>query len=175
MLSDEEKKAIERLNIYKEKIKDELYPILDFEEEKAIGVVLNLIEKQSKEIEELKEKEKNLLIQLKDSEKELLEVCEKLRNSVSKDKIKEILGIEEDINNEKLLSVLQTIVDENARLEDNTEEIEELYIDMDKMLSRDNEEAKYSTYTCFKLMIDKINELVRAVNKLRKDKNNEFI
>ena len=54
MLSDEEKKAIERLNIYKEKIKDELYPIIDFEEEKAIGVVLNLIEKQSKEIEELK-------------------------------------------------------------------------------------------------------------------------
>ena len=58
MLSDEEKKAIERLNIYKEKIKDELYPILDFEEEKAIGVVLNLIEKQSKEIEELKKYEK---------------------------------------------------------------------------------------------------------------------
>ena len=58
MLSDEEKKAIERLNIYKEKIKDELYPIIDFEEEKAIGVVLNLIEKQSKEIEELKKYEK---------------------------------------------------------------------------------------------------------------------
>ena len=53
-MTDEEKKAIERLNIYKEKIKDELYPILDFEEEKAIGVVLNLIEKQSKELEKLK-------------------------------------------------------------------------------------------------------------------------
>ena len=53
-MSDEEKKAIERLNIYKEKIKDELYPTIDFEEEKALGVVLNLIEKQSKEIEELK-------------------------------------------------------------------------------------------------------------------------
>ena len=56
-MSDEEKKAIERLIIYKDKIKDELYPILDFEEEKAIGVVLNLIEKQSKEIEELKNQE----------------------------------------------------------------------------------------------------------------------
>lgn len=44
--------------------------------------------RQQKEIEELKEKEKNLLIQLKDSEKELLEVCEKLRNSVGKDRIK---------------------------------------------------------------------------------------
>ena len=51
-------------------------------------------------------------------------------------------------------------------LEDNTEEIEKLYIDMDKMLSRDNEEAKYSTYTCFILMIDKINELVKAVNQI---------
>ena len=57
-MSDEEKKAIERLIIYKDKIKDELYPILDFEEEKAIGVVLNLIEKQQKEIEELKKYEK---------------------------------------------------------------------------------------------------------------------
>ena len=37
---------------------------------------------------------------------------------ISKDKIKEILGIEEKIDNEKLLSLLQTIVDENARLED---------------------------------------------------------
>lgn len=69
------------------------------------------------------------------------------------------------------LDINVEVLDNN--LEDNTEEIEELYIDMDKMLSRDNEEAKYSTYTCFKLMIDKINELVRAVNKLRKDKNND--
>ena len=37
---------------------------------------------------------------------------------ISKDKIKEILEIEEKIDNEKLLSLLQTIVDENARLED---------------------------------------------------------
>lgn len=59
-MSDEEKKAIERLIIYKDKIKDELYPIIDFEEEKAIGIILNLIEKQSKEIEELKEKNKTL-------------------------------------------------------------------------------------------------------------------
>ena len=37
---------------------------------------------------------------------------------ISKDKIKEILEIEEKIDNEKLLSLLQTIVDENSRLED---------------------------------------------------------
>ena len=55
MLSDEEKKAIERLIIYKDKIKDELYPIIDFEEEKAIGIILNLIEKQSKIIQAMAE------------------------------------------------------------------------------------------------------------------------
>ena len=52
-MTDEEKKAIERLTNYKEKIKDELYPIIDFEEEKAIGIVLNLIEKQEKVIDEM--------------------------------------------------------------------------------------------------------------------------
>lgn len=36
---------------------------------------------------------------------------------ISKDKLKEILGIEET-DNEKILSLLQTIVNENARLED---------------------------------------------------------
>ena len=59
-MSEEEKKSIDRLIIYKDKIRDELYPIIDFEEEKAIGVVLNLIEKQQKEIEELKEKNKQI-------------------------------------------------------------------------------------------------------------------
>ena len=42
---------------------------------------------------------------------------ERIRKT-NKKKGEEILGIEEDINNEKLLSLLQTIVDENARLED---------------------------------------------------------
>ena len=81
MLSDEEKKAIERLNIYKEKIKDELYPILDFEEEKAIGTLLNLIEKQSKEIEELK-KPKYVI------NCETNEITKLTNDFVSKDKIK---------------------------------------------------------------------------------------
>ena len=111
MLSDEEKKAIERLNIYKEKIKDELYPIIDFEEEKALGVVLNLIEKQSKEIEELKKPKYDINCKTN-------EITKLTNDFVSKDKIKEILEIEEKIDNEKLLSLLQTIVDENARLED---------------------------------------------------------
>ena len=66
--------------------------------------------------------------------------------------------------------IVESLNDYVEILEDNTEEIEELYIDMDKMLSRNNEEAKNLTYTCFKLMIDKINELKDAVNKLRKEK-----
>ena len=62
-----------------------------------------------KEIEELKT--------INQMQKYRIEVIDE-RELISKDKIKEILGIEEDINNEKLLSLLQTIVDENSRLED---------------------------------------------------------
>lgn len=40
------------------------------------------------------------------------------KKCISTKEIKEILGIEEDIDNEKLLSLLQTIVDENVRLEE---------------------------------------------------------
>ena len=49
-MSEEEKQAIERLTFYRDQIKEELYPRIDYEEEKAIGIVLNLLEKQQKEI-----------------------------------------------------------------------------------------------------------------------------
>lgn len=161
MLSDEEKKAINEL---KEEInkpvevqgnKFNTFILYNIESAKTI---LNLIEKQSKEIEELKETLKctqnswyedtqkieemkkqidldneceiALNSKVMDLEKEIeelktinqmqkyrIEVIDE-RELISKDKIKEILGIEEDINNEKLLSLLQTIVDENSRLED---------------------------------------------------------
>ena len=58
-------------------------------------------------------------------------------------------------------------------LEDNTEEIEELYIDTHKILSYDREESKGATVTCFKLIIDEINRLKVAINQLRKDKSND--
>ncbi len=101
MLSDEEKEAIEEL-----KNKKADYFMISNLMSKTL---LNLIEKQSKEIEELKT--------INQMQKYRIEVIDE-RELISKDKIKEILGIEEDINNEKLLSLLQTIVDENARLED---------------------------------------------------------
>lgn len=96
MLSDEERKAIENLKIEYEKLMKEdniLFPLYKSDAKRLIDI----IEKQSKEIEEL---------------------TSALLDSTPNDKIKEILGIEEDIDNEKLLSLLQTIVDENARLEE---------------------------------------------------------
>ena len=99
MLSDEEKKEYEEL-------KSLLYTgtISQYGKRKLI----DMFEKQQKEIEELKT--------INQMQKYRIEVIDE-RELISKDKIKEILGIEEDINNEKLLSLLQTIVDENARLE----------------------------------------------------------
>ena len=103
-MSDEEKKAIERLIIYKDKIKDELYPILDFEEEKAIGVVLNLIEKQSKEIEELK-KPKYVI------NCETNEITKLTNDFVSKDKIKaKIEEVKDGTYDAKI--VLQSLLNE---------------------------------------------------------------
>lgn len=128
MLSDEEKKEY-----IEHEILDRLYCLEenDFDKNKVddgyIKAVLNackeaknLIEKQSKEIEELKNEimEKELLIDgMKEDRRIAVEEIQE-QYFISKDKIKEILEIEEKIDNEKLLSLLQTIVDENARLED---------------------------------------------------------
>ena len=108
MLSDEGKKAIEYLKIEYEKLMKEdniLFPLYKSDAKRLIDI----IEKQSKEIEELKT--------INQMQKYRIEVIDE-RELISKDIIKEILGIEENIDNEKLLSLLQTIVDENARLED---------------------------------------------------------
>ena len=76
--------------------------------------------RQQKEIEELKEENKPQPDCAEPIEKteEMVNMNWVNHNYIGKDKIKEILGIEENIDNEKLLSLLQTIVDENARLED---------------------------------------------------------
>lgn len=83
---------------------------------KSYKILKNLIEKQSKEIEKYKNVIDNREFTWKQKYEETFEYVKE--NFINQDKIKEILGIEEDINNEKLLSLLQTIVDENARLED---------------------------------------------------------
>lgn len=78
---------------------------------------------------------------------------------ISKDKIKEILEIEEKIDNEKLLSLLQTIVDENARLE----EIEEL----DEWITRRDGEVTQQEGKRLE-MCYKINELVKRINYIER-------
>lgn len=107
MLSDEEKKAIVYLKSYC--INDVLYDNKHYEQ---IEILLNLIEKQQKEIEELKKDKlelinKNHVVHLKDVEKELREMKKvidtknaeieclnvihesyKENNFISKDKIK---------------------------------------------------------------------------------------
>ena len=83
MLSDEEKKAIERLNkrydFFKENpLATNVWLTLDIHN---LGIVLNLIEKQSKEIEELKEDNKHQW-------EERCKLTFELENSTSNDKIK---------------------------------------------------------------------------------------
>lgn len=68
------------------------------------------------ELEKEKEKNKEILSgNIENFQKYFLEEFDK--KFISKDKILEILGIEET-DSEKILSLLQTLVDENARLED---------------------------------------------------------
>ena len=112
-MSDEENKMLEIFKKEVEKEQNEYEQVNEYTKfyYNNHKFILNLIEKQSKEIEELKKPK--YVINCKTNE------ITKLTNDfVSKDKIKEILEIEEKIDNEKLLSLLQTIVDENARLED---------------------------------------------------------
>lgn len=122
MLNDE-KKAIDELTEIKELVKEDLKnedvevtAILNRIDLESLVIVLNLIEKQQKEIEEQKKKNKEILSgNVENFQKYFLEEFDK--KFISKDKLKEILGIEET-DSEKILSLLQTIVDENNRLED---------------------------------------------------------
>lgn len=76
---------------------------------KARDILLTAYEKE-------KEKNKEILSgNIENFQKYFLEEFDK--KFISKDKILEILGIEET-DSEKILSLLQTLVDENARLED---------------------------------------------------------
>jgi len=103
-MSDEEKKAMFQL---KDLENDKEHLII--EQRQSITTILNLIEKQQKEIEELKEKNKTT----KQMNKNLLEV---LKDSISKDKIKaKIEELEKGnkntfIRGEKIL-VLQSLLE----------------------------------------------------------------
>jgi len=144
LLSKEEKKAIERISI---KATTSSIEAINFPNaivmKKDIKTVLNLIDKQQKELEELKKENIELSSQITDGYWEndrLKEETERLNqeikkwaekehnltqallskgaNSISKEKIKEILGIEEDMTEEQILSYIDILVSENNRLED---------------------------------------------------------
>ena len=113
MLSDEERMAIDYLQL--------CYDLSTITNESLskLGIVLNLIEKKQKEIEELKKNNETQpdCVETVEKTEEMVNMRWVNHRFISKDKLKEILGIEET-DSEKILSLLQTIVDENARLED---------------------------------------------------------
>lgn len=77
MLSDEEKKAIESLIEIREFANLSSYKDTKISQLNAIDVVLNLIEKQSKEIEELKEKNSTLKNLQNDTNRLYIEMIER--------------------------------------------------------------------------------------------------
>ena len=103
MLSDEERKAINQLKAdtsfydYELKNGNYIYELFKIEVyKKDIDVILNLIEKQSKEIEELKENNKNLedelnkyIVKMSDEQyRRLVDIIRDEINKLWKDKIK---------------------------------------------------------------------------------------
>lgn len=93
-MSDEEKKAIESLIEIREFANLSSYKDTKISQLNAIDVVLNLIEKQSKEIEELKNGQIDFWISDK-------EIEERIRNKfVSNDKIKAKIEELEKLNDE---------------------------------------------------------------------------
>lgn len=109
MLSDEERKAIE---IVKSISEDDLLNYWEGPEEpyNAIQTILNLIEKQSKEIEELKEDNKHQW-------EERCKLTFKLENSTPNDKIKaKIEDLKEnsngdDFNLTNVIMILQSLLE----------------------------------------------------------------
>ena len=87
MLSDEEKKAIVSLIEIREFANLSSYKDTKISQLNAIDVVLNLIEKQQKEIEELKEKNKKLQDRSKELIFEKQELTSALLDSTPNDKI----------------------------------------------------------------------------------------
>ena len=88
-MTDEEKKTIEVLQYVKNKIPFIFwYEDKPYNKKETINTILNLIEKQSKEIEELKDKNKKLQDKAKELIFEKQELTSSLLDSTPKDKIK---------------------------------------------------------------------------------------
>lgn len=138
-MTEKEKEAIKNLQEVAEKGIDIYEEINVMENEDAIRIVLNLIEKQQKEIEELKKVIKMVEIYKshgipEDVEMVIMRRDNFLRNTnnefISKDEIREILQIE---GNSDIETYLKTIVAENNRLEDIEDDRDCNYISKDKI------------------------------------------
>lgn len=124
-MSEEEKKSIKDI---KELVFGNISEITIYDKDgytmwnNDLETLLKLIEKQQKEIEN-----QNKLIDYHDMWEERDLVCElqrenkylenKVENSIEISKIKEILGIDDKLNNDKIFSLLETMVSEFNRLE----------------------------------------------------------
>ena len=141
-MNEEEKKAIETVKQYKkcfifETVHEESGERIN-DYSNSIDIVVNLLEKQQKEIEELSAKLTTKICKdvekINDQQKEIEYLKGQIpqdkifyyseKEYISKDKIKKILGIDEDFekdigeyDEEKILYLLQTIVAEFNRLE----------------------------------------------------------
>lgn len=118
----EEDKIIDRVMMIDQwKVAGDMYTQ---DELNAIGELLDLYNKEKLNTLNLseqlnKEKEKNKQLK-KENQTQRSQLNSAFNNGfIHKDKIKEILGIEEDISSEEvILTLIKTIVDENNRLED---------------------------------------------------------
>lgn len=102
-----------------EEIKDFVYEVRTFGITSNDTKFVQITEYLLSELEKEKEKNKTQpdCVEPVEKTEEMVNMRWVNHRFISKDKLKEILGIEET-DSEKILSLLQTIVDENARLED---------------------------------------------------------
>lgn len=116
-MSEEEKKAIETIKNLKdikwyEHAFDSGTEILDEYEKKDIDIVLNLIDKQQKEIEELKEKNKRLEQDRNEYKEEYINLQNaRYYNYISKDKIKEKINYYEERGYIEIASALKELLE----------------------------------------------------------------
>jgi hypothetical protein len=132
-------------------------------------MLINIIVEQQKELEDSKFSFKNLEKEYKNTQDMLQS---RIENSISKDKIKVKLGYEEneEVTEEQILSIIETMWEEFNRLEDLEDKMVTQYISKDKIrekikeLERLNKEQEIPVLKEYKFirkeMIDYFKELI---------------
>ena len=104
MLSDEEKQAMESLIEIREFANLSNYKDTKISQLNAIDIVLNLIEKQSKEIEELKEKCKELIFEKQELTSALLDSTPNDKIKAKIEEVKELIIGAENSTTDKIVN-----------------------------------------------------------------------